>query len=205
MRCYSFLTCMQKGDCILISLSYLSRRETSTDSLRPICGEKIEIDENLNRPERIDVTRKLEIQNNQDGEDGASANNWNKGTSINGKGLERLPDKTNYVSSLHDVIYRPQSNNVDDLVPSYPVEKKKDVPNTSQVIVSYTKKRNARQLDNHYEVMTPCMVNELNASESGIKVKVRRRSLFRYLSSLDFIFIFRDLKIHILSQFYTYR
>lgn len=141
-------------------------RETSSDSLRVISEEKI--DENLNRPERIDLTGKVKIQNNQNG---ASANNLNKGASIYGEGLERLPDKINCVSSLHDAICRPQSTSVDDLVPSYPVEKKKDLPNTSQVIVSYTKKRNARQVDNRCEVMFPCMVNESNASESGIKVK----------------------------------
>lgn len=153
---------------MLISLSFLLRRETSSDSLRVISEEKI--DENLNRPERIDLTGKVKIQNNQNG---ASANNLNKGASIYGEGLERLPDKINCVSSLHDAICRPQSTSVDDLVPSYPVEKKKDLPNTSQVIVSYTKKRNARQVDNRCEVMFPCMVNESNASESGIKVKVR--------------------------------
>ncbi|KAG7025400.1 hypothetical protein SDJN02_11895 [Cucurbita argyrosperma subsp. argyrosperma] len=141
---------------------------TSTNSLRVIGGAKV--DENLNKPERIDVTRTLEIQDNQDG---ASANNLNKGTSTYGEGLERLPDKTNYISSLNDVMCRPQNSNVDDLVPSYPVEKKKDVPNTSQVFFSYAKKKNARQADNRDAVMIPCMVNEPNASESGIKVKDR--------------------------------
>lgn len=143
--------------------------------MQVIGGEKI--DENLNKPERIDVKSKLKVQNNQDG---ASAYNLNKETSIYGEGLEKLPDKTNYVSSLNDAICRPLSSNVYDLVPSYPVEKKKDVPNTSQVTFSYTKKRNAWQVDNRYEVMIPCMVNESNASESGTKVKVRRKSLFTY-------------------------
>lgn len=199
-RCYSFLTCIRKGDCILISLCSLSHSVTSTNSLRVIGGAKV--DENLNKPERIDVTRTLEIQDNQDG---ASANNLNKGTSTYGEGLERLPDKTNYISSLNDVMCRPQNSNVDDLVPSYPVEKKKDVPNTSQVFFSYAKKKNARQADNRDAVMIPCMVNEPNASESGIIVKVSRRSIFRYFSSLDFIFIFRYLKICSLSKFHIYQ
>ncbi|XP_038884898.1 uncharacterized protein LOC120075512 isoform X4 [Benincasa hispida] len=140
-------------------------RETSLDNLGGIGEEKI--DENLNRPERIDVTRKLKIQNDQNG---ASANHMYTEASTCGEGLERLSDNTNCVGGLHDAICRPQSANVDDIVPSYTAEKKKDVPNTSQVIISYTKKRNARQADNHYEVMTPCMINESNALES-IKVK----------------------------------
>ncbi|XP_022150350.1 uncharacterized protein LOC111018541 isoform X2 [Momordica charantia] len=142
------------------------QRETSRDSLRVVSGEKM--DENLSKLERIDAPRKLEIQNDQDGD---SANDLSKGTSIYGEGLEKLHNKTNHVGSLHDAICRPQITNVDDLVPSYPVDKKKDVPNTSQVIVSYTKKRNARQVDNGHEVMIPCTGNESNASESGIKIK----------------------------------
>ncbi|TYK03479.1 40S ribosomal protein S15a-1 [Cucumis melo var. makuwa] len=158
------------GDSILIFLSFHSRRESSSDKLGVIGEEKV--DENLNRPERIDVIRRLKVQNNQNG---ASANNLNIRANIYGKGFERLPDKTNCVGSLHDAIYRPQSTSVDDLVPSYPVEKKKDVPNTSQAIVSYTKtytkKITDRQVDNSYELMIPCMVNESDASESGIKAK----------------------------------
>ncbi|XP_011656540.1 uncharacterized protein LOC101206764 isoform X1 [Cucumis sativus] len=141
-------------------------RESSSDKLGVIGEEKV--DENLNRRERIDVTRKLKVENNQNG---ASANNLNKSANIYGKGLERLPDKTNCVGSLHDAIYRPQSTSAVDLVPFYPVEKKKDVPNTSQDIISYTSKITDRKVDNSYELMIPCIVNESNASESGIKVE----------------------------------
>lgn len=158
-----------------------------------VIGEE-KVDENLNRPERIDVIRRLKVQNNQNG---ASANNLNIRANIYGKGFERLPDKTNCVGSLHDAIYRPQSTSVDDLVPSYPVEKKKDVPNTSQAIVSYTKtytkKITDRQVDNSYELMIPCMVNESDASESGIKAKVRNWGLFTK---------FRDLKIQVVLILY---
>ena len=162
-----FLTCIEIDD-ILIFLSFYSRRESSSDKLGVIGEEKV--DENLNRRERIDVTRKLKVENNQNG---ASANNLNKSANIYGKGLERLPDKTNCVGSLHDAIYRPQSTSAVDLVPFYPVEKKKDVPNTSQDIISYTSKITDRKVDNSYELMIPCIVNESNASESGIKVEVR--------------------------------
>ncbi|XP_023548860.1 uncharacterized protein LOC111807382 isoform X3 [Cucurbita pepo subsp. pepo] len=158
-------------------------RETLTDNLGVVGGEKI--DENLNKPKRKDVTRKLGTQNNQDD---ATTNNMNKGTSIYDAGLERLPDKTNCMSSLHDAICRPQSPSVDDLVPSNPMEKRKGVPTPTQVIMSYVKKIHGspvynhyeatipcsvtgRQVYNHYEATIPCTVNESKASESGIKVE----------------------------------
>ncbi|XP_022929889.1 uncharacterized protein LOC111436360 isoform X2 [Cucurbita moschata] len=159
------------------------RRETLTDNLGVVGGEKI--DENLNKPKRKDVTRKLGTQNNQDD---ATTNNMNKGTSIYDAGLERLPNKTNCMSSLHDAICRPQSPSVDDLVPSNPMEKRKGVPTPTQVIMSYVKKIHGspvynhyeatipcsvtgRQVYNHYEATIPCTVNESKASESGIKVE----------------------------------
>ncbi|KAG7013892.1 hypothetical protein SDJN02_24061, partial [Cucurbita argyrosperma subsp. argyrosperma] len=159
------------------------RRETLTDNLGVVGGEKI--DENLNKPKRKDVTRKLGTQNNQDD---ATTNNMNKGTSIYDAGLERLPDKTNCMSSLHDAICRPQSPSVDDLVPSNPTEKRKGVSTPTQVIMSYVKKIHGspvynhyeatipcsvtgRQVYNHYGATIPCTVNESKASESGIKVE----------------------------------
>ena len=204
---------IRRSDCILISLSSLSRRETLTDNLGVVGGEKI--DENLNKPKRKDVTRKLGTQNNQDD---ATTNNMNKGTSIYDAGLERLPDKTNCMSSLHDAICRPQSPSVDDLVPSNPMEKRKGVPTPTQVIMSYVKKIHGspvynhyeatipcsvtgRQVYNHYEATIPCTVNESKASESGIKVEVRCCASLHILS-LDFLFIFRILSYIFCLNFY---